>query len=97
MEAWAQPSNPSQNLGDMLAKGYDGGNNDDELALRLSSSRYESVTFSDSRGTQGAVGGNPTNVWQHVVGTFGRYAELDDLYVNGVQVGTNGDSAIGCD
>ena len=90
MEAWVQPANPSQNLGDILAKGYDSGNNDNEIALRLTSSRYEGVTFSDSRGTQGAVGGVPTNNWQHVVSTFDGVNW--NMYVNGIRVGQNGDT-----
>jgi len=90
MEAWAQPSNPSQNLGDILAKGYDSANGDDEIALRLNGSRYEGVTFSDARGTQGAVGGNPTNLWQYVVATFD--GANWNMYVNGIQVGQSGDT-----
>ncbi len=90
MEAWVQPSNPGQNLGDILAKGYDSGNNDNEVALRLNSSRYEGVTFSDSRGTQGAVGGVPTNNWQHVVSTFDGVNW--NMYVNGILVGQSGDT-----
>ena len=90
MEAWVQPANPSQNLGDILAKGYDSANNDNEIALRLTSSRYEGVTFSDSGGTQGAVGGVPTNNWQHVVSTYD--GANWKMYVNGILVGQSGDT-----
>lgn len=90
LEAWVQPANPSQNLGDILAKGYDPSTNDSEIALRLNGGRYESVTYNDTRGTQGAVGGVPTNTWQYVVGTFD--GTNWRMYVNGLQVGQNGDT-----
>lgn len=90
MEAWVQPANPSQNLGDILAKGYSPTNGDDEIALRLNSSRFEGVTFSDARGTQGAVGGVPTTDWQYVVSTYD--GTNWDTYVNGLLVGQNSDT-----
>jgi len=90
MEAWVNPNNPSQNLGDILAKGYDSGNNYDENALRLSSGRYESVTYNGTAQTQGAVGGTPTTSWTHVVGTFN--GTVWKIYVNGQLVGQNGDT-----
>ena len=62
-EAWVQPNNPNQNLGDILAKGYDSGNNYDENSLRLNSGRYESVTYNGTAQSQGAVGGAPTTSW----------------------------------
>ena len=90
MEAWVQPANPSQNLGDILAKGYDSAITDDEIALRLNSSRYEGVTYSDSGGVQGAVGGPSTTNWAYVVATFD--GSVWKLYVNGTLKGQNGDT-----
>lgn len=90
MEAWVQPVNPSQNLGDILAKGYDPSTNDNEIALRLNQNRYEGVTYSDSRGEQGAVGGVATNEWQYVVSTYD--GANWNMYVNGQKVGHNGDT-----
>jgi autotransporter-associated beta strand protein len=90
MEAWVQPVSPNQTLGDILAKGYDPANTNDEIALRLNSSRYEGVTFSDSGGTQGAVGGTPTTNWTHVVATFD--GSVWKIYVNGVLKGQAADT-----
>ncbi len=90
MEAWVQPANPNQNLGDILAKGYDQSINSSEISLRLTGGKYEGTTYSDSAGGKGASGGKPTTDWAHVVATFdsGNWK----IYVNGQLLGQGADT-----
>jgi len=90
LEAWVQPANPSQNLGDILAKGYDSNNNDDEIALRLNGNQYQGSTYNNSANSKGAGGGTPSTNWAYVVATYD--GTNWNMYVNGVVVGTSADT-----
>lgn len=90
LEAWVQPQNPNQSLGDILAKGYDSANNLDENALRLTDGQYQAVTYNGTANQKGAGGGTPTTSWAHVVGTFD--GSNWRIYVNGQQVGQGSDT-----
>ena len=90
MEAWVEPINPSQNLGDILAKGYDGNLNDDEIALRLNGGQYQGSTYNNTAGSKGAGGGTPSTSWAYVVATYD--GTNWNMYVNAVLVGTDSDT-----
>lgn len=90
MEAWAQPANTTEGPADILGKGYDSANNYYELALRANGGNYFGGTYGPA-GTQGATGGQQTTNWTHVVCTFD--ATNWNLYVNGVLVQSNPDTA----
>jgi autotransporter-associated beta strand protein len=90
LEAWVQPTNPNQNLGDIIGKGYDSANNYDEVTLRLNGGKYEGVTYNGTTGSRGASGGTPTTSWTHVLSTFD--GSNWRLYVNGQSAAQSGDS-----
>ena len=90
MEAWVQPAVPGQNLGDILAKGYDSGNNDNELTLRLNGNQYQGGTYNNTAGSKGAGGGTPTTSWAYVVATYD--GTNWNMYVNGQLVSQSADT-----
>ncbi len=90
MEAWVQPAVPTQSLGDILAKGYDGNNNDNELTLRLNGNQYQGETYNNSAGSAGAGGGTPSTNWAYVVATYD--GTNWNMYVNGQLAGQGADT-----
>jgi hypothetical protein len=92
MEAWVQAAVPSQSLGDILAKGYDGNNNDNEMTLRVNGDQYQGGTYNNSAGTKGANWGPPTTSWAYVVATYD--GANWNLYVNG-QLENQGSDTVG--
>jgi autotransporter-associated beta strand protein len=73
LEAWVQPANVTQNLQDILAKGYDGNQNYDEIVLRQDSATYT--------GNGGSGGVAQVGTWAHVVSTYD--GTNWNTYVNG--------------
>ena len=90
MEAWVQPANPSQSLGDIWGKGYDGNNNDNEMTLRLNGGQYQGGTYNNTTGTKGANGGTPSTSWAYVVSTYD--GTNWNMYVNGQLAGQSADT-----
>ena len=91
LEAWVQPASATV-FGDIIAKGYDSGNNNYELALRANGNNggnYFGGTYGPA-GTQGASGGTQTTSWAHVVLTHD--GTKWSIYVNGVLAQQNADS-----
>ncbi|MGA2870959.1 MAG: LamG-like jellyroll fold domain-containing protein, partial [Verrucomicrobiota bacterium] len=76
LEAWVQPANVTQNLQDILAKGYDQNQNFDEIVLRQDSATYT--------GNGGSGGVAQVGTWAHVVSTYD--GTNWNLYVNGALV-----------
>lgn len=79
LEAWAQPSSLSPpNLGDIIAKGYDGSYGDQEIALRqdLSGNPYFGYL-----GGPGVSGGQQNTSWVYLV--LANDGSNDNLYING--------------
>ena len=68
MEAWVQPANPAQSLGDIVAKGYDATANL-ENALRVNQNQYQGGSYSNGISKM-ANGGTVTTNWAYVVTTF---------------------------
>jgi autotransporter-associated beta strand protein len=68
MEAWVQPVNPAQSLGDIIAKGYDAAANL-EIALRVNQNQYQGGSYSNGV-TKMASGGVVTTNWAYIVTTF---------------------------
>jgi autotransporter-associated beta strand protein len=79
LEAWVQPANTSQNLQDILAKGYDGNLNDAEIALREDSATFNALGVSGGVAQQGN--------WSYVVASYN--GSEYTLYVNGALVASN--------
>jgi autotransporter-associated beta strand protein len=73
LEAWVQPANVTQNLQDILAKGYDANQNYDEIVLRQDSATYT--------GNGGSGGVAQVGTWAHVVSTYD--GTNWNTYVNG--------------
>jgi hypothetical protein len=92
LEAWVLPdaSQPSGTLADIIAKGYDGSQNDDEIQMRVQDSTYFfGAYYSGSDTGVGASGGVVTTNWSHIVLTWdGAYW---NIYQNGVLVGKGPD------
>jgi hypothetical protein len=87
LEAWVQPdtNQPSGNLADIIAKGYDSGQNTDEMQLRVQDSTYfDGGYYNGVQGGGYTAGGVVTTNWSHVVLT-GDGADWN-LYQNGVLV-----------
>jgi hypothetical protein len=91
LEAWAQPTSPSQPLLNIIAKGYDPSSTDNEITLRANGGNYYGGTFSDTNGVQGATGGTQSTNWSHVVITHD--GSVWRLYVDGSLVQANANSA----
>jgi autotransporter-associated beta strand protein len=88
LEAWVQSGNPSQNLGDIVAKGYDVGDGD-ELQMRVNQNQYQGGTYSYSAGGEGVGGGTTSTNWVYqVVSNDGTNW---NLYLNGVLITTSPD------
>jgi hypothetical protein len=91
MEAWVQPGTQSGDDADILAKGYDSAQNDDELEIRVNDFTNFHGGFYDSTVLdQGVAGGLVTTNWTHLVSTYD--GAHWNLYVNGVSVGTFADT-----
>ncbi|HWF18063.1 MAG TPA: LamG-like jellyroll fold domain-containing protein, partial [Verrucomicrobiae bacterium] len=89
MEAWVQPATPGIS-GDILAKGYDSSQTDDELEMRADSGDYHGGTYNDDAGDLGVSGGTESTNWTHVVCTWD--GTNWNLYVNGELTGTGADA-----
>ncbi len=87
LEAWVQPAAPSV-FGNIIAKGYDGANNNFELQMRANNGNYTGGTYGPAD-IKGASGGVETTNWTYVVlthdGTNWR------IYVDGVMAQQNPD------
>jgi len=90
MEAWVQPANTTEVPADILAKGYDGNNNDDELSLRANGGNYYGGTYNGSDNGANAQGGQQTTSWTHVVSTYD--GTNWNIYVNGILSGHAADT-----
>lgn len=90
MEAWIQSAAPSQNLGDVLAKGYDNNYNSSEMTLRVNGNQYQGGTYNNSVGSRGAGFGPPSGNWDYVVTTYD--GTNWNLYVNGTLKNQSGDN-----
>ena len=94
LEAWVQSAPPSgysgsQNVGNIIAKGYDSSVNYAEIVLRVNG-WYGDVYYGGS-GNAGVSGGNFITNWAHVVmSSDGTY---NSLYVNGVLVQKTSDTS----
>jgi autotransporter-associated beta strand protein len=73
LEAWVQPANVTTSLQDILAKGYDGNQNDDEIVIRQDDATYT--------GNGGSGGVAQVGTWAHVVSTYD--GTNWNTYVNG--------------
>ncbi len=88
LEAWAQPSSLSPpNNGDIIAKGYDGNYNDQEIALRQNIS---GTPYYGYFGTGGVSGGQQNTSWVYLAVV--NDGINDYLYINGVLVASNSDT-----
>jgi hypothetical protein len=93
LEAWVQPQStqPSGVEGDIVAKGYDAGQNSDELQFRVNdSTNFDGGFYDGTIGGTGVVGGTVTTDWTHVALTWD--GTNYNLYVNGLSVGKFPDS-----
>lgn len=94
LEAWVQSAPPSgysgsQNVGDIIAKGYDSSVNYAEIVLRVNG--WYGDTYYGSSGNAGVGNANFTTNWAHVVmSSDGTY---NSLYVNGVLVARTSDTS----
>ena len=90
MEAWVQPATtqPTSGWGDIIAKGYDGSQNNDELATRVSGGNF----FVGTYGTAGSVGAayTATTNWTYLVTTWD--GTNWNIYVNGALKATSPDT-----
>jgi Concanavalin A-like lectin/glucanases superfamily len=93
MEAWVQPSSPTVGAStpaDIIGKGYDSSQNDDELVMRANGGYYYGGTYNSINNGASAHGGVQTTNWTYVVSTYD--GTNWNLYVNGVLVGTGADT-----
>ena len=91
MEAWVQSTNITQGPADILAKGYDGSMNYDELCLRANGGvNYYGGTYNGSNGGASASGGEQTTNWTYLVSTFD--GTHWNLYVNSQLAGQGPDT-----
>ena len=90
LEAWVQPTNSTQGPADIIAKGYDASQNDDEDTLRANVGDYYGGTYSDARGNQGVTGGLQTTNWTYVVCTYD--GANWNMYVNATLVQSSPDT-----
>lgn len=88
IEAWAQPASlsPPANA-DIVAKGYDGSYNDQEIALRQDPSGNPYYGYF---GTGGLSGGQQNTSWVYLV--LANDGSNDYLYINGVLVASTPDT-----
>ncbi len=88
LEAWAQPASLSPStLGDIIAKGYDGNYNDQEIALRQDESGNPYYGYF---GTGGLSGGQQNTNWVYLV--LANDGINDYLYINGALVSSAPDT-----
>jgi len=87
LEAWAQP-NSSSLFGDILAKGYDGSDNNDEITIRVNGPY--GGNYYGSSGSQGVTGGIQTTKWTYIV--LSSDGTNTTLYENGVAVAHTSDT-----
>ncbi len=90
IEGWAQPTSATMGLQDIMAKGYDSSQTDDEITLRANGGNYFGGTFNDSNGTRGASGGVQSTNWAYVVIVNDGTNWI--MYVNGQPTQTNADT-----
>src|SRR6267142_2362345 len=89
MEAWVQPTAPTQSLGDIIAKGYDAATNLENV-LRVNQNQFQGGSYSNGVTKMAAVGPVTTN-WTYVVTTFD--GTNWNMYINTVLVGQTPDSS----
>ena len=91
LEAWVQSTNTSQGPADIIGKGYDSTQSDDELVLRANGGiNYYGGTYNNTNGGASASGGQQTTNWTYLVATFD--GTNWNLYVNTKLVGTGADT-----
>ncbi len=92
MEAWAQLATTPESFASILAKGYDGANNYDEISLKGQSGQYYGGTYdgSDNNTGQNVLAGQQTTNWVHLVSTYD--GTNWNLYVNALLVGHTADT-----
>ena len=93
MEAWVQPASTTVGASlaaDILAKGNDSANNNDELTLRANGGYYYGGTYDSSDNGAHAQGGQQTTNWTYLVSTYD--GANWNLYVNSQLVGQSADS-----
>jgi hypothetical protein len=87
MEAWVQPDSSSEN-GYIWGKGYDSGQNGNEISLRCPGyGVYQGGIYNDTLGDVRATGGSVTTNWAHVVCNYD--GTNWNLYVNAILVNSN--------
>ncbi|HEV7927900.1 MAG TPA: LamG-like jellyroll fold domain-containing protein, partial [Verrucomicrobiae bacterium] len=90
LEAWVQPTASELGLANIIAKGYDGNQNDNEIQVRAQGTDFDGGYYNATAGGEGAAGGAVVaGSWTHVVLTWdGAYW---NLYVNGILAGKSAD------
>ena len=88
MEAWVQPANPAQSLGDIIAKGYDSTANIENV-LRVNQNQFQGGAYTNGVSKM-ANGGVVTTNWTYVVTTFD--GTNWNTYVNTILVAQTADN-----
>jgi len=88
MEAWVQPADPAQSLGDIIAKGYDSTANIENV-LRVNQNQYQGGGYTNGVSKM-ANGGVVTTNWAYVVTTFD--GTNWNTYVNTILVAQTADN-----
>jgi hypothetical protein len=91
MEAWVQLAASQFNqFGDIVAKGYDAGQNDDELEMRVNGGGFHGGTYNGTVGDQGVLYGPVTTNWTYLVCTWD--GTNWNLYANAQLMSTSPDT-----
>jgi autotransporter-associated beta strand protein len=88
MEAWVQPANTTQSLGDIIAKGYDSTANIENV-LRVNQNQFQGGAYTNGVSKM-ANGGVVTTNWAYVVTTFD--GTNWNTYVNTILVAQTADT-----